>query len=65
LGYVRKIAPQRAPFNSHGKEVYFNGKSYITPDIDAHNVSGGWKMFNLKGQRIETYPGDLSEKIKK
>jgi hypothetical protein len=50
LGYVRKIAPQRAPFDSHGQEVYFNGKSYITPDIDAHNVSGGWKMFNLKGQ---------------
>lgn len=65
LGYDRQIAPQRAPFNSHGQEVYFDGKNYITPDIDAHNVSGGWKMFNLKGKRIGTYPADLKERIKK
>jgi hypothetical protein len=64
LGFDRRISPSRVPFNSHGQEAYFDGKNYITPDVDAHNVSGGWKMFNSKGERIGTYPADLKERIK-
>ncbi|EPD55799.1 DUF6531 domain-containing protein [Streptomyces sp. HGB0020] len=60
LGYKRRISPQKAPFNSHGQEVFSNGKNYITPDVDGHNVSDGWKMFNKKGQRIGTYDADLN-----
>ncbi|MEU5753725.1 polymorphic toxin-type HINT domain-containing protein [Streptomyces sp. NPDC047829] len=60
LGYRQRIPAQRAPFNSHGQVVFSNGKNYITPDVDGHNVSGGWKMFNRKGQRIGTYDPDLN-----
>ncbi|MFF7973305.1 putative T7SS-secreted protein [Streptomyces sp. NPDC007905] len=60
LGYARRISPQKAPFHSHGQEVFFNGKNYITPDVDGHNVSDGWKMFNKRGQRIGTYDADLN-----
>ncbi|MFF8991691.1 RHS repeat-associated core domain-containing protein, partial [Streptomyces sp. NPDC014983] len=60
LGYSRRISPQKAPFHSHGQEVFFDGKNYITPDVDGHNVSDGWKMFNKKGQRIGTYDADLT-----
>ncbi|MFJ4951283.1 putative T7SS-secreted protein [Streptomyces sp. NPDC088760] len=60
LGYAKRIPPHKAPFHSHGQEVFFNGKNYITPDIDGHNVSDGWKMFNKRGQRIGTYDSDLN-----
>lgn len=60
LGYSRRIAPQRAPFNSHGQDIFFNGKNYITPDVDGHNVSGGWKVFSRRGDRIGTYDADLN-----
>ncbi|CAL9560519.1 DUF6531 domain-containing protein [Streptomyces sp. enrichment culture] len=60
LGYKRRISPQKAPFHSHGQEVFSNGKNYITPDVDGHNVSDGWKMFNKKGQRVGTYDADLN-----
>jgi hypothetical protein len=60
LGYDRRIPAQRAPFNSHGQPVYFDGKNYITRDVDGHNVSDGWKMFNKRGQRIGTYDADLN-----
>ncbi|MFF7138730.1 polymorphic toxin-type HINT domain-containing protein [Streptomyces sp. NPDC008196] len=60
LGYNRRIAPQKAPFNSHGQDVFFNGKNYITPDVDEHNVSGGWKVFSRRGDRIGTYDADLN-----
>ncbi|MCP3820476.1 polymorphic toxin-type HINT domain-containing protein [Streptomyces sp. A3M-1-3] len=60
LGYGRRIAPQKAPFNSHGQDVFFNGKNYITPDVDGHNVSGGWKVFSRRGDRIGTYDADLN-----
>ncbi|WDM16386.1 toxin C-terminal domain-containing protein [Streptomyces lavenduligriseus] len=59
-GYTKRIPPHKAPFHSHGQEVFFNGKNYITPDVDGHNVSDGWKMFNKKGQRIGTYDSDLN-----
>jgi hypothetical protein len=59
LGFDRRISPQKAPFNSHGQPVFSNGKNYITPDIDSHNVSNGWKLFNSKGKRIGTYDNDL------
>ncbi|WP_408059356.1 toxin C-terminal domain-containing protein [Streptomyces mirabilis] len=45
---------------AHGQEVFSDGKNYITPDIDGHNVTGGWKMFNRRGVRIGTYDGDLN-----
>ncbi|MGW4562287.1 putative T7SS-secreted protein [Streptomyces sp. NPDC004561] len=60
LGYTRKISPQKAPFHSHGQDVFFDGKNYITPDVDGHNVSDGWKMFNKRGQRVGTYDADLN-----
>ncbi|MET7549684.1 toxin C-terminal domain-containing protein, partial [Streptomyces sp. NPDC005500] len=59
LGYEQRIPAQRAPFNSHGQEVYTNGKTYITPDVDGHNVANGWKMFNRKGKRMGTYDTEL------
>ncbi|KIH83072.1 putative large exoprotein involved in heme utilization or adhesion of ShlA/HecA/FhaA family [Pseudomonas batumici] len=60
LGYDRRIPPQKAPFDSHGQPVFSNGKEFITPDIDGHNVSDGWKVFNRKGQRVGTYDKNLN-----
>lgn len=60
LGFDRRIPSQKAPFNSHGQPVFFNGKNYITPDVDSHNISNGWKLFNHKGKRIGTYDSDLN-----
>ena len=60
LGFDQRIPPQKAPFNSHGQPVYSNGKNYITPDIDSHNVTNGWKMFDRKGVRIGTYDSNLN-----
>ncbi|MCL7671193.1 hemagglutinin repeat-containing protein [Enterobacter cloacae complex sp. OE43NF] len=60
LGFDRRIPPQKAPFNSHGQPVFYDGKNYITPDIDSHNVTNGWKMFNSKGKRIGTYDSGLN-----
>lgn len=60
LGYDRRISPQKAPFDSHGQQVFYNGKKYITPDVDSHNVTNGWKMFNSKGKRIGTYDSELN-----
>ncbi|WBB80432.1 polymorphic toxin-type HINT domain-containing protein [Micromonospora sp. WMMD882] len=60
LGYGTRIPAQKAPFNSHGQEVFSNGKTYITRDVDGHNVTDGWKMFNRRGQRIGTYDSDLN-----
>ncbi|WP_168195808.1 hemagglutinin repeat-containing protein [Nissabacter sp. SGAir0207] len=61
LGFDRRIPPQKAPFNSHGQPVFYDGKNYITPDIDSHNVTNGWKMFNSKGKRIGTYDSELNK----
>ncbi|WP_411704685.1 VENN motif pre-toxin domain-containing protein, partial [Edaphovirga cremea] len=60
LGFGQRIPPQKAPFDSHGQPVYSNGKNYITPDVDSHNVTNGWKMFNSKGKRIGTYDSELN-----
>lgn len=57
---VTAIKANRAPFHSHGQEVFSNGKNYITPDIDGHDVTGGWKVFNRQGRRIGTYDPDLN-----
>jgi hypothetical protein len=62
LGYGTRIPPQKAMalFNSHGQDVFFNGKNYITPDVDGHNVVG-WKMFDRTTlRRIGTYDRDLN-----
>lgn len=64
LGYTQRIPPQKAPFNSHGQPVFSNGKGYITPDIDAHNVTNGWKTYDRKGRRTGTWNSNLSERIK-
>jgi hypothetical protein len=64
LGYSSRIPPQKAPFDSHGQPVFSNGKNYISPDVDSHNVTNGWKMFDRKGRRIGTYNSDFSERIK-
>jgi filamentous hemagglutinin len=60
LGYGQRISPQKAPFNSHGQPVFWNGKNYITPDVDGHNVSDGWKVFDRRGNRVGTYDKDLN-----
>jgi len=60
LGYPRRIPPQRAPFDSHGQAVFTDGRNFITRDVDQHNVSNGWKMFNRRGQRIGTYDENLN-----
>ncbi|KAA6043346.1 filamentous hemagglutinin N-terminal domain-containing protein [Pantoea sp. Bo_7] len=60
LGFDRKIPAQKSPFNSHGQPVFYDGKNYITPDVDSHNVTNGWKMFNKKGKRIGTYDSELN-----
>ena len=64
LGYGQRIPPQKASFNSHGQPVFYNGKNYITPDIDGHNTLNGWKMYNKKNQRSGTWNSDLSVRIK-
>jgi hypothetical protein len=64
LGYTKKIPANRAPLDSHGQPVFSNGKGFITPDVDAHNVTNGWKTFSKKGVRTGTWNSDLSERIK-
>lgn len=64
LGYPTRVPPQKAPFNSHGMPVYTNGKSFLTPDRDGHNVTNGWKIFNRQGQRTGTWNWDLTEQVK-
>ena len=60
LGYTMRIPAHKAPFDSHGQEVFTNGKSYITSDVDGHNVTNGWKMFSRRGVRIGTYDSELN-----
>ena len=57
LGYYRKLPPQ--PW-SHGQKVFSNGKSFISKDIDGHNVTDGWKLFDKKGRRVGTYDAQLN-----
>jgi hypothetical protein len=38
----------------------FDGKIYITTDVDSHNVTNGWKMFDRRGKRMGTYDSDLN-----
>jgi len=59
LGFDRRISVPKAPFNSHWQPVFFDGKTYIMPDVDSHNVTNGWKMFDRKGKRMGTYDSDL------
>jgi uncharacterized protein YukE len=63
LGYGQRVPPQKLPFNSHGQPAFWNGKVYISPDADGHNV-WGWKMFSRSGDRIGTYNWDLSTRVK-
>jgi hypothetical protein len=59
LGYSKRIPAQKAPFDSHGQEVFSNGKNYISRDIDSH-IGGAWKMFDRRGNRIGTYDANLN-----
>jgi uncharacterized protein YukE len=63
LGYPKRVPPQKAPFNSHGMPVYTNGKEYLTPDRDSHNVSDGWKIIDRRGDRTGTWNWDLTERV--
>jgi hypothetical protein len=58
LGYTRRVPPQKLPFDSRGQPGFFNGKTYITPDRDAHR-GGVWKMY--KGRtRLGTFDAQLN-----
>ncbi len=57
LGFDKEV--KNPPFNSHGELVFTNGKLYITPDREAHNVSKGWKMYQKK-IRLGTYDKNLN-----
>ncbi|MFD7939027.1 RHS repeat-associated core domain-containing protein [Streptomyces sp. NPDC059755] len=60
LGYHTVIKANRVEFDTHKQDAYFNGKNYISPDVDGHNVTNGWKMFNRQGRRIGTYDSELN-----
>jgi hypothetical protein len=60
LGYTTRIPAQKVHFDSHDQEVFTNGRNYISPDVDSHNVTNGWKMFNRRGVRIGTYDSELN-----
>lgn len=59
MGYGTRIPPQRAPFHSHGQDVFSNGTNYITRDVDSH-IGGVWKMFDRQGRRLGTYDANLN-----
>lgn len=59
LGFSRRIAPNKAPFNSHGQAVFQKGNRYITQDVDGHR-GGVWKMFDQRGRRLGTYDQNLT-----
>jgi hypothetical protein len=52
---MKRIPAQKAPFHSHGGDVFFtffNGKTHSTRDNSGHNVTDGWRMFNRRGLRM-------------
>lgn len=59
LGFNRRIASQKAPFNSHGQDVFTDGRRFITRDVDSHS-GGVWKMFDSAGRRLGTYDANLN-----
>jgi hypothetical protein len=59
LGYAQRVSPQKLPFKSHGQPGFFNGKNYITPDVDGHR-GGVWKMFDRRGNRLGTFDANLN-----
>ncbi len=64
LGYDRKTPAPKMKFDTHGQPAFFNGKNYITPDVDGHNTTNGWKMFTKSGERTGTWDTDLNNRIK-
>jgi hypothetical protein len=64
---AERLGFQKTSHRSHGQPVYRRGRLYITPDVDAHNVTGGWKMAdsvrNLRSKqtRMGTYDADLNQ----
>lgn len=66
LGYNKRIPANKVPFDSHGQPAFQRGNRYITPDVDGHRTSGGWKVFERKGGhyiRRGTYDLTLQNKI--
>ncbi|MFT4929623.1 MAG: hypothetical protein ACI8WB_005758 [Phenylobacterium sp.] len=61
LGYSLK----KVSFNTRNQSAFFNGKNYISLDIDGHNATNGWKVFDRVGKRIGTWNFNLTKKIKK
>jgi RHS repeat-associated protein len=59
LGFNRRISPQKAPFDSHGQDVFTDGRRFISRDVDSH-IGGAWKMFDRAGRRIGTYDANLT-----
>jgi len=64
LGFTQRIPPHRAPFDSHGEQVFFNPKKklYLTRDRDGHNVTDGWKVvkkINGEYTRLGTYDSNF------
>jgi hypothetical protein len=59
LGYSQRVAPPKLPFNSHGQPGFFDGKKYITQDIDGHK-GGVWKMYTPQGKRLGTFDAQLN-----
>jgi hypothetical protein len=49
--------------NTRNKPVFFNGKNYISPDIDGHN-GGLWKVFDRRGNILYTMTRRFEEIVK-
>ena len=62
LGYSQRRRPRQLPFNSHGQDAFWNGRQYITRDVDSHR-GGFWKVFDRRGNRVGTFNRDLTERI--
>lgn len=60
LGYKQRIPYNKLPFNSHGQPGYWNGRVFITRDVDAHNIENGWKMFDRRSERMGTFDSSLN-----
>jgi hypothetical protein len=66
IGAAEALGYRQTNHRSHGQPVFTNGSTFITPDVDGHNVSGGWKMaataegLRSKMTRMGTYGPDLT-----
>lgn len=61
LGFVKT---KNCPFDTHNKPVFQKGRTFISPDRDAHK-GGYWKVFNSRQGRVGTFDITLTKKIGK